>query len=124
MMKNKILIVDDDELLVKAYRDKLEKENYQIDEASDGEAGLKSALEKHPDMILLDINLPKMNGVEVMEKLREDDWGRTVPIIIISNLDADDERIKSITRNEPAYYLLKRNYTLDDLVTKIKEVLK
>lgn len=120
---NKILMVDDDTELIKMYRAKLTQEGFEFMDAMDGEEGLALALKNHPDLILLDINMPKMDGVTMMRKLRGNDWGRTVPIVIISNLEANDERMRSIVEDEPAYYLLKPSHTLADVVSKIEEVL-
>ena len=119
-----ILITDDDEALRRMYRIKLAKEGFRLLEAADGEEGLKVALENHPDLILLDVKMPKLDGMGVMKKLREDAWGRQVPIIIISNSDSSDDAIREIGRDEPAFYLLKPNYSLQDVVEKIREVLK
>jgi DNA-binding response OmpR family regulator len=118
-----ILIADDDEALRRMYRFKLTKEGFRLLEAADGEEGLRMALERHPDLILLDVKMPKLDGMTVMKKLRDDAWGRQVPIIIISNSDSSDEALREIRRDEPAFYLLKPNYSLQDVVDKIRAVL-
>lgn len=120
---NKILIIEDDTSLLKAYKEKLIREGFGVQGVTDGEAGLALALKEHPDLILLDILLPKMDGMEVMKELRSDQWGNKVPIIILTNLETDDERLRIITKGEPAYYLMKLNYTIAEVVSKIKEVL-
>ena len=120
---NKILVIEDDAGLIKMYHEKLTEEGFEVYDEGDGEGGLARALKEHPDLILLDINLPKMDGITVMKKLREDAWGRSVPIVIVSNLNANDERMRAVVKNEPAYYLLKPDYTLEDVLSKIKEVL-
>lgn len=122
----KILVieeVEDDASLGNVLHDKLGLEGFRVLEAKDGEEGLEIALSEHPDLILLDIIMPKMDGMTMMKKLRETNaWGKSVPIILLTNLSADDEKInKAITDNEPAYYLVKANYTISDLVEKIKE---
>ena len=119
----KILVIEDDASLLEAYKTKLTNEGFEVQVAMDGEDGLALALKEHPDMILLDIILPKMDGMEVMKILRADEWGSTVPIIIITNFDADNERLPGITQGKPAYYLMKLNYTIEDVVEKIREVL-
>lgn len=122
----KILVieeVEDDASLRNVLRDKLDHEGFHVLEAKDGEEGLAMALSEHPDLILLDIIMPKMDGMTMMKKLREaNEWGKSVPIILLTNLSADDDKInKAITENEPAYYLVKANYAIGDLVEKIKE---
>lgn len=124
----KILIieeVEDEKSLRDVLHDKFVKEGFGVLEAKDGEEGLAIALREHPDLILLDIVMPKMDGLTMMKKLREEnEWGKHVPIIILTNLSADKEKInQAIADNEPAYYLVKSNYTISDLVEKIRELL-
>jgi CheY-like chemotaxis protein len=67
--------------------------------------------------------MPKMDGIAMMERLRADQWGKTVPIIILTNLDTSSNMISTILKDQPAYYLLKANTKLEDLVEKVKDVL-
>lgn len=120
-MKN-LLLIEDDENFVYIYKNRLEKEGFTVKVAFNGEDGLAMALKDHPDMVLLDILLPKMDGMVVMSKLREDVWGKTVPIIIFSVLDPTDEMTEQITKEQPTYYLLKSTTNLDSVIEKIKEV--
>jgi DNA-binding response OmpR family regulator len=117
-----LLLIEDDENFVYIYKNRLEKEGFTVKVALNGEDGLKMALKDHPDIVLLDILLPKMDGMQVMKKLREDDWGKSVPIIIFSVLDPTDEMTAQITKEQPTYYLLKANTNLDSVIEKIKEV--
>ena len=118
-----ILIVEDDSSLRNVLHDKFILEGFDVLDAKDGEEGLALALSLHPDLILLDIVMPKMDGMTMMKKLREtDEWGKNVPVILLTNLSADDEKInQAIAVNEPAYYLVKSDYTISYLVEKIKE---
>lgn len=122
----KILVieeVEDDKSLRNVLHDKFALEGFSVLEAKDGEEGLTTALREHPDLILLDIVMPKMDGLTMLKKLRQtNEWGKKVPIILLTNLSADDDKInQAITDNEPAYYLVKSNYTIEDLVEKIRE---
>ena len=72
----KILIVEDDNSVRKVFKDRLLQEGFSIIEASDGEEGLATALKEHPDLILLDILMPKMDGMTMLSKLHQDEWGR------------------------------------------------
>ena len=123
-MKN-ILIIEDDPVLLDALKIKLEKEEYQVLKAPDGQTGLEMARKHKPDLILLDLILPVMDGMTMLRKLREtDSWGKTVPVIILTNLSGDSNQIiNDVTDLEPSYYLTKADLKLDDLLTKIKEVL-
>lgn len=120
-MKN-LLLIEDDENFTLIYKNRLEKEGFVVKTALNGEDGLTMALKDHPDIVLLDILLPKMDGMQVMAKLREDAWGKNVPIIIFSVLDPTDEMTAQITKEQPTYYLLKSNTNLDSVIEKIKEV--
>jgi DNA-binding response OmpR family regulator len=121
-MKN-ILLIEDDQNLSFMYQKKFELEGYQVQTELNGEDGLNTALKTHPDLILLDILMPKMDGMTVMKKLREDSWGANVPIIIISVLDPNDEMIEQVMKDKPTYYLLKATNNIDTLTDKVKEVI-
>ena len=118
-----ILVVEDDPPILKTLVDKLTEEGFRIIEAHDGEEGLMIAGRDHPDLILLDIVMPKMDGMTMLKKLRqENEWGKSVPVILLTNLSPDEEKInKGITEDEPAYYLIKTNWSLNDVVKKVRE---
>jgi DNA-binding response OmpR family regulator len=124
--KQRILIVEDDLPVLGALVDKLTREGFEALQAKDGEEGLSVANQEHPDLILLDIIMPKMDGLTMMKKLRAaSDWGKSVPIIILTNLTADDESInKGITEGEPSFYLIKTNWSMSDVVERVRESLK
>lgn len=119
-----ILLIEDDESFVATYKAKFEQEGFTLSVEKNGEEGLRSALANHPDLILLDIKMPKMDGMTVMKKLREDKWGKKVPIIILTNFDINDDRIPEVVANNPAYYLLKADTSLEDTVDRVREVLE
>lgn len=119
-----ILVVDDDPMYVKIYEKKFTDSGFEVRVAMDGEEGLKMALEEHPDLILLDLMMPKMDGMTTMKKLREDAWGKTVPIIILTNLDASDKVLQGVVEDQPAYYIMKANSTPDDILEKARQILK
>lgn len=118
-----ILIVEDERPLLKALTVKLLREGFKILQATDGEMGLSEALGKHPNLILLDIIMPKMDGLTMLNKLREDNWGKTVPIIVLTNL-IDDAKISQSIRNNDFDYLVKTDWKLEDVVRKVKEKLQ
>ena len=101
---------------------KLEGEGFQVLEAKDGEEGLQESLKDHPDLILLDLAMPKMDGMSMLKKIREDEWGKTVPVIILTNTSSADEKInKEITTLEPTYYFVKTDKKIEEIVDAIKE---
>lgn len=119
---HKILIIEDEALMAAALKKKLESEGFQSLWANDGAEGLKVALDKHPDLILLDIVLPTMDGMTVLGKLREDAWGKDVPVIILSNLSsaATIEKGKEKGVNT---YLVKTDWKLSEVIQKVKHEL-
>ncbi len=122
MYMKKILIVEDESSLRRAIGDKLTMEKALFLEAKNGEEGLRVALEEHPDLILLDIVMPKMDGFVMLENLRQDEWGKTAHVVILTNLDNEDYVLKSF-RNEVYDYIVKTDIRMDDLIIKIKEKL-
>src|SRR5579859_1655328 len=123
-MLKKILIVEDDLTLAKMYRKKFEVSNFEVTQAADGEEGLEMALNSHPDLILLDIMMPKVDGIAMMDQLRKDPWGKNVPIIILTNLDASDEIIQRVIVDQPSYYILKSNSIPEEIIEKANSILK
>jgi len=122
-MKKILLIIEDDLVLARMYQTLLQNHGYDVKTAADGETGLKEALEIHPDLILLDIRMPKMDGMTVMHHLREDTWGKTAPIIILTNLDLTDDRLTGVVKDQPSYYLIKSNNPPDQVLEKVNEIL-
>ena len=126
-ISRKILIVEvvEDEAAERsALHDKLTRKGYAVLDAKDGEEGIEIALREHPDMILLDIRMPKMDGVTMMHKLREDEWGKKASIIILTNFDENNDRLLEVISDQPSYYLMKADTSLDQVLEKIQEVLK
>jgi two-component system, OmpR family, alkaline phosphatase synthesis response regulator PhoP len=121
-----ILVVEDEKILTKIIEERLVSDGFEVIIANDGVEGLELARTKHPDLILLDLLLPKMSGMSVLRKLRaENDWGKKVPVVILTNLtSADEERNKEIAELMPAYYFLKTEKTLGEIIERIKECLK
>ena len=118
-----ILIVEDSPTNRSALEHKLLAENFSVIIAKDGEAGLKMALDKHPDLMVVDLMLPKLNGADLMKRIREDKWGKDVPIMVLTNISPDDQILQRIIDNNPCYYLLKTEVTLEDIAGKLKTVL-
>lgn len=118
-----VLIIEDHIPVRMALMEKFAHEGIKTLEAKDGEEGLRLAIEKKPDLILLDIIMPRMSGMTMLEQLRKDEWGKTVPVIILTNLNPDDKIMREIMETEPIYYLVKADWKIEDVVNKAKEVL-
>jgi DNA-binding response OmpR family regulator len=120
--KTKILLIEDDPFLSSMYSTKFEMENFAVLAAVDGEKGLKLALNENPDIILLDIIMPKMNGFEVLEKLRDNAVTKDIPVILLTNLNQKDEIEKGMTLGATDY-LIKAHFMPSEVVDKIKKVI-
>ena len=120
----KILIVEDEVSMLQVLSDTFSGLGLRVLKAKNGEEALRVAFKEHPEIILLDVLMPKMDGMETMKKLREDQWGKKVKIIILTNVNPDsDMTIKSIVEDQPSYYLIKSDVKLEDIVDKVQEVL-
>lgn len=118
----KILIVEDEPILNKALTEFLTEEGFNVLNAFDGEEAIELTKAKKPDLILLDIILPKKDGYEVLDELRADEKIKKVPIILLTNLESAENIQKAFDRGATTY-LVKSNYKLEDIIKKIKEVL-
>ena len=120
----KILIVDDEEILRNMYKTKFVNRGYEVVTAENGLIGLDIAISQKPILILLDIRMPIMDGVTMMQKLREDSWGKDVPIIILSVIEPDVEKIlEDVAKGKPAYYLEKASTTPEQVFEKVEEII-
>jgi DNA-binding response OmpR family regulator len=121
--KINILIVDDDMTLHEMYEERLKLEGYNIASAYDGEEALAKVSESEPDIILLDIMMPKINGIDVMKKLREDEKTADIPIILLTALVQEINKIKDMMKEYDSY-LIKSEIMPGDVIKTIEASLK
>jgi two-component system alkaline phosphatase synthesis response regulator PhoP len=122
-VKKKILIVEDDLPLVKILTDHFVEAGFDIITAGDGQEGLVKALAEQPDLILLDIVMPNMDGMTMLKQLRERPEGRDIPVTILTNLS--DMDITAEALESGVYdYLVKTNWTPDELVKRVQSKLQ
>jgi len=119
----KVLVIEDDQFLAKVYLIKLKKEGYDVEMAYDGNEGIEAMKKKIPDIVLLDLILPGIDGFEVLKKMKADPKLAKIPVIILSNLgqEEDIERGKKLGADD---YFVKANTALSSIVKKIKEYAK
>ncbi len=117
----KILIIEDDLFLLGMYTTKFEIENFKVFSAEDGEKGLKLASKELPDIILLDIILPGMDGFEVLKKLKSDEKTKKIPVILLTNLSQKAEVEKGLSLGA-SDYLIKAHFMPAEVVEKIKGI--
>lgn len=121
---HKILIVEDDQAMLDALVDNLKLNGFEkLVTAQNGQEGLDAAFRENPDLILLDIVLPKLDGMQVLKKLRSDARGKTIKVILLTNLNVTDSILTGIVSNEPSYYLVKAEHSIDEVIDKVKSVL-
>jgi len=121
-MSKKILFIEDESALQKTFGEILKQEGYEMISALDGETGLRLAKSEKPDLILLDLILPKMHGFEVLKKLKEDKETKDIPVIVLTNLEKIEDVDKALELGATTY-LVKAQYSLEEIVAKIKQVL-
>lgn len=121
--KKKILIVEDELAYAKLLTSQLTAKGYDIITAKDGEEGLKKAETQQPDLILLDIRMPRMDGMAVLAHLKKSGVASTAKIIMLTNLEPNEEIIQKVISDLPSYYFVKSNITLDELIEKITHLL-
>lgn len=120
--KKKILLVEDDSFLISMYTTKFELENFEVVAAEDGEKGLGLAVKEKPDIILLDILLPKMNGFEVLKELKNNKETSQIPVILLTNLSQKNEIEQGLALGAQDY-LIKAHFMPSEVMDKIKKVL-
>lgn len=121
--KNTLLIVEDEEALVFELEFKFKQEGFNVIKAGNGELGLEMAEKNKPDIILLDIVMPKMDGLTMLKKLREQEWGKEIPVLVLSNYD-DLDKISQAMQSKAQGYLIKSDWDIEEVVKKVREVLK
>jgi len=120
MANKKILIVEDENDIREALADIFQMSNFDVYSAIDGQEGLEMALKEHPDVILLDLMMPVMNGHEMLRQLRSDPWGKDVKVVVLSALD-DVNNIGTAHKNEITKYLIKAHVSLEEIVNRVRE---
>lgn len=118
----KILFIEDEEALQNSMKEMLEQNGYAVLKALDGEAGVKTARQELPQLILLDLILPKKNGFEVLSELKQDPATKNIPVVVLTNLEGSAEVEKALSLGATTY-LVKANYKLEELLGKIEAVL-
>ena len=122
-LDKRVLLVEDDASIRELFAMALLNTGLDIAMAENGEQGVKIALERHPDLILLDIDMPLLNGFETAAKIRADEWGKTVPIIFLTNRsDARDHAYAS--HQHPDRYIVKADMPVQEIVVEVLRALQ
>jgi len=122
--ENKILIVDDDSMIARMYQERFSRDGFEVILAFNGEEGLEKAEKEKPDIILLDIMMPKMNGYEMLKILKEKEETASIPVIILSSLGADQELIEKSKQLGIVDIIDKGSVPAKEVVERVKAVLE
>lgn len=118
----KIAIIEDDAVINQMYRMKFEADGFEVEVADNGKTGVALAESYLPDIILLDMQMPEMNGVEALQHIRSKDWGKNIPVIILTNLGVEEspKELKDLGIHS---YIVKAELTPSQVVSRVKEAL-
>jgi len=120
--KTRILVVDDEPNIVQTLKDRLEMNEYCVETAANGQEGLRVAEEKGPDMVLLDVIMPLMDGHEMLEKLRQAEWGRDISVIMLTARSQAQDIARARACNIDDYII--KPFDLSELLEKIENILE
>lgn len=118
----KVLIIEDDPLMSRMYQKIFTFQKYDVTVAGDGEEGLAKVAESHPTIILLDVMMPKMNGLEVLEKLKSDPTTKTIPVIMLTNLAGQQDAETALSKGA-VKYIVKSEHEPREIADMVAEVI-
>ena len=119
----KVLVVEDEAPLRELLITELKREGILALGAKDGEEGLTVALKEHPDLLLVDIIMPKKDGLEMVTSLRDDAWGKEASVVLLTNLN-DSEKIVQAIEYGAREYLVKADWKIEDVIRMVKDKIK
>jgi DNA-binding response OmpR family regulator len=122
-MAVKVAIVEDDQAISQMYRMKFESEGYEVETAENGKQGLELCEIMHPDIILLDLMMPEMNGDEMLEKMRKTNWGADTKVVILTNM-GEQEIPESVRQHNVSAVILKADMTPRQVAELVKKTIK
>lgn len=118
----KIAIIEDDQTILQMYRMKFESDGFDVYIAADGQKGIEAVKEHRPEIILLDLQMPNMSGEEVLTQIRSQSWGKTIPVIILTNL-GEEEAPRHLRSLGIESYIVKADFTPRQVVDRVKKTL-
>lgn len=121
-MSQKILLIEDDPFLSEIYTAKFEEAGFEISHAQDGSIGLRKIKDEHPDLLILDIVMPNMDGFEILRVIKDERETKDIPVVILSNLGEQEDVEKGLGLGAAAY-IIKAHYTPTEVVAKVKAIL-
>jgi DNA-binding response OmpR family regulator len=119
----KIAIIEDDQTINQMYRIKFQSDGFDVQMANDGRQGVALVKNFKPDIILLDLQMPEMDGAEALAEIRKHDWGKNIPVIILTNM-GEEESPASLKKLNVSSYIVKADLTPSQVVAKVKATLE
>lgn len=119
----KILVVEDERAYLKLLNSQLTEKGYKVIEAINGKQGLEKAESENPDLILLDIRMPVMDGMAMLSLLRKEETGKKTKVIMLTNMEPEDNILKGVIADQPLYYFVKSDIEYNSLLKKIEELI-
>lgn len=120
---SKILIADDDPFLIKIYSTRFTQDGHDVIACTDGESALRQTIEEQPDLVVLDIMLPRLSGLDVLTALQEDKKTKSIPVVFMSNLSQEEEQKEAKDRGATDF-LVKAKYTPSQVIEALQKYLK
>lgn len=117
-----ILVVEDEVPLLEVLSDELTKQGYVVLQSRNGAEGYRTAIDSKPDLILLDIVMPVLDGINTLKKLRSDEIGKQIPVILLTNL-SDSDKVNEALQLGAYQFIVKSDWKMEDVVKKVKEIL-
>lgn len=118
----KIAIIEDDPVISQMYRFKFEASDFEVQLANNGKRGIEMVKSFKPDLILLDLQMPEMNGADALEIIRKNEWGKNIPVIILTNM-GEEESPKKLRKLGIHSYIVKANLTPNQVLKRVQEAL-
>lgn len=122
MSATKIAIIEDDGVIRQMYRMKFENEGFEVETAENGRDGVALVQHMKPDIILLDMHMPEMDGVTALTKIRHESWGKDIPVMVLTNL-GEEESPKNLRALGISGYIVKADFTPRQVVARVKDAL-
>lgn len=119
----RILFIEDEAALQKTFGDILKSEGFEVISALDGETGLNLVKKEKPDLVLLDLILPKIHGLDLLKEMKQNENTKNIPVIVLTNVESIEEIDKALELGATTY-LVKSDYSLEDVIAKVKKALK
>lgn len=123
LINKKVLVVDDDEKIRKMFMRRFTIEGFTVITAENGSVAIEKAQKEYPHIILLDLIMPEMDGIDTLTNIRATEWGKIMPIILLTNLNPNEQIMHHVSQDAHVSYFIKANISTDELIVEVKKIL-